>query len=56
MTKKKTPKESPEDQVRRFQEKVQELIDAGELNPTEAEDRFERAMTSIARHRASDET
>lgn len=46
---KKPEKEKPEDQFRRFQEKVQELIDAGELSPTEAEERFERAMSEVVR-------
>lgn len=48
MMAKKPEKESPEDQFRRFQEKVQSMIDAGELSPTEAEERFERAMGKIA--------
>lgn len=34
---KKQSAERPEDQVRRFEAEVQKLIDAGELNPTEAE-------------------
>lgn len=45
---KKKNEESPEDQFRRFQEKVQELIDAGELSPTEADEKFDRAMDRIA--------
>lgn len=36
-------------QSERFRKAVQELIDAGELSPTEAEERFERAMREIAR-------
>lgn len=36
MPKKKNP-ESPEDQAKRFEAKVRELIDAGELSPTEAD-------------------
>jgi hypothetical protein len=35
MPKKKLP-ERPEDQAKRFEAEVQRLIDAGELNPTEA--------------------
>ena len=48
MTKKKA-KESQKEQSKRFLEKVQELVDDGELSPTEAEKRFERAMDKIAR-------
>jgi len=36
------------EQSERFRKAVQELVDAGELNPTEADERFERAMTTIA--------
>jgi hypothetical protein len=36
MPKKKDP-ESPADQAKRFRAKVQELIDAGELSPTDAD-------------------
>jgi hypothetical protein len=36
MPKKQNP-ETPEEQSKRFREKVQELIDAGELNPTVAD-------------------
>ena len=36
MPKKKRP-ESPGDQAKRFKAKVQELIDAGELSPTDAD-------------------
>lgn len=42
-------KESDEEQYQRFLEKVQEMVDAGELSPTEAEERFERAMDKLAR-------
>ena len=44
---KKKNEESPEEQFRRFQETVQSLVDAGELSPTEADERFERAMERI---------
>lgn len=47
MAKKKNP-ENPEDQVKRFEAEVQKLIDAGELNPTEAESRFNQAIEKIA--------
>jgi guanylate kinase len=49
----KKKKESQKDQSKRFLEKVQELEDAGELNPTEAEEKFERAMEKIAPKRPS---
>ena len=44
---KKQDKESPEEQASRFEKSVQDLIDAGELNPIEAEERFERAMARL---------
>lgn len=44
---KKKRSESQKEQSKRFLEKVQELVDAGELSPTEAEERFERAMRRI---------
>ncbi len=47
MAKKPKP-ESEDQQYRRFLEKVQELEDAGELSPTEADERFERAMKRVA--------
>ena len=43
MPKKKHP-ESPEDQAKRFKAKVQELIDAGELSPTDADAALERLV------------
>ena len=39
---------SQKEQSKRFLDAVQELVDAGELNPTEADERFERAMEQIA--------
>jgi lysyl-tRNA synthetase class II len=45
---KKLEKESPQEQAKRFAKQVQDMIDAGELNPTEADERFERAMGKIA--------
>ncbi len=47
MMAKKQNKESPEEQFRRFQETVQEMVDDGELNPTEADEKFDRAMDKI---------
>lgn len=43
----KKEKESPEKQFERFQKAVQELVDAGELSPTEADERFDRALARI---------
>lgn len=45
---KKQKSESDQEQYQRFLEKVQELVDAGELSPTEAEERFDLAMERIA--------
>ena len=41
---------SQSEQSKRFRDAVQELVDAGELSPTEADERFERAMRKIARN------
>jgi len=43
MPKKKNP-ESPEDQAKRFMEEVQRRIDAGELNPTEADTALDKLV------------
>lgn len=40
--------ESDNSQSEKFRKKVQELIDAGELSPTEAKAEFERAMRQVA--------
>lgn len=48
MTKQKK-QESQKEQSARFEKAVQDMIDAGELNPTEADERLERAMKNIAR-------
>ena len=45
---KKKNEESQKQQSERFEKAVQDMIDAGELNPTEADDRFDRAMKKIA--------
>lgn len=39
------------DQSKRFNRAVQELIDAGELSPTDAEGRFEAALEKISGRR-----
>ena len=46
-------KKDERDQAERFKKKVKDLIYAGELNPTEADERFERAMAEIA-HQAQE--
>lgn len=43
--------ETPEEQAERFRKAVQEMIDAGELSPTEADANFERAMAGVVRLR-----
>lgn len=45
----KKPEKASDDQYQRFLKKVREMEDAGELNPTEAEERFERAVSSVTR-------
>jgi len=45
---KKQDKESPDEQARRFAKQVQDMIDAGELNPTEADEAMERVMKKVA--------
>jgi hypothetical protein len=41
-------KGSQKEQSARFEKALRDMIDAGELSPTEAEEAFERWMTSIA--------
>lgn len=43
---KKKPGMTPEEQGEKFREAVRELIDAGELNPTEADEAMERALSN----------
>jgi len=56
MMPKKQSKESPQEQSERFRKAVQAMVDAGELSPTDADERFEKAMSGIAvaRMRTSD--
>ena len=49
MVPKKNPGMSPEEQSEAFRQKVRELIDAGELDPTEADAAFERALAGAAK-------
>ena len=44
MPKRTEPPPKPEDQISDFEAEVQRLIDAGELDPTEADAAMERAM------------
>jgi polyhydroxyalkanoate synthesis regulator phasin len=45
---KKAKQESQEEQSERFRKLAQDMVDAGELNPTEAEEKFDRAMSKIS--------
>jgi polyhydroxyalkanoate synthesis regulator phasin len=47
MMAKKAKQESQEEQSERFRKLVQDMVDAGELNPTDAEERFEKAMRNV---------
>jgi polyhydroxyalkanoate synthesis regulator phasin len=42
----KKAQESPEAQQERFEKAVRDAIDAGELNPTEADEAFDRLVKS----------
>jgi hypothetical protein len=44
---KKKREESPEEQAKRFEAEVQRLIDADELSPIEADERFGVALDRI---------
>lgn len=46
---KKKPGMTPEEQSEAFRAKVRELIDAGELSPTEADERFERVAKAATK-------
>ncbi len=46
MPKKKKP-ETQEEQSERFRAAVRQMIDAGELNPTEADEAFERLTSRL---------
>lgn len=47
MMAKKAAQESQEDQSKRFLKAVQALEDAGELNPTEADQKMQRVMGNL---------
>lgn len=55
MMAKKAKQESQAEQSVRFLKAVQDLVDAGELNPIEAEDEFDRLMAKVAPVRLSPE-
>lgn len=44
---KKGREETQKEQSERFKKAVQDMVDAGELNPTEAEGAFERLMSGL---------
>ncbi len=44
---KKEKQESQEEQSERFKKEAQKLIDAGELNPIEAGEAFDRLMSGL---------
>ena len=46
---KKLKSETPNEQSARFRAEVERMIEAGELNPTDADEQFERAMAGIRR-------
>lgn len=48
---KKISEETPEQQSERFKKAVQGMVDAGELNPTEADANFDRVIGRIAEQR-----
>lgn len=46
---KKKRQETQAEQSERFKKAVRDLVDAGELNPTEADEAFERLISSSGR-------
>jgi|AntRauTorcE11898_2_1112593.scaffolds.fasta_scaffold145034_2 polyhydroxyalkanoate synthesis regulator phasin len=50
---KKSKQESQKEQSARFEKAVQDMIDAGELSPTEADEAMERVMKKVAHVDAS---
>lgn len=49
MMPKKKRTETAEEQAARFRAAVQRLVDAGELDPAEADAAFERAMSGVVK-------
>lgn len=50
----KKKEESAEEQAKRFEAEVQRLIDAGELDPVEADKRFNAALQKLVRNDTAD--
>lgn len=48
MPAKKDKAETPEAQIKRFRKAVRDLVDAGELNPTEADEELSRIVKKRA--------
>ena len=46
---KKKQKLTQKEQSERFKKAVQDMIDAGELNPTEADEAFERLIKNVGK-------
>ena len=44
---KKKVQESQAEQSERFRKAVRELVNAGELNPTDADERFEQTLANV---------
>ena len=44
-------KETPQEQAARFRAEVEKLVAAGELNPTEADEKFDALIRSQERER-----
>ena len=47
---KPTKKETPQEQAARFRAEVEKLVAAGELNPTEADERFDTLTHHLAKN------
>lgn len=50
---KKKVQETQEEQSERFRKAVRDLVDAGELNPTEADVAFEKLMGKVKSNRGA---
>jgi len=49
---KKKQKETPEEQQKRFEAEIARMIEAGELDPADADAAFERAMGCVVKRQA----
>ena len=52
---KKPRKESQQEQSARFEKTVQDMIDAGELSPTEADEALEKLVLGLSTQRDTDD-